>query len=387
MTQMGTSADDECGAGHSCFEQHKRNSVKHGVSTSYTPFSSYASDGPSTRRVFHGTLGVLQASQMGKEKGSHVVKLAPDLPAINLPPSVRVISQREFHQNAAHFNGTSDNAAKDMLPVLPPTSTECVYTQLNLFPDRSAIDRLQQHGIINRSAMEDAAEQDFSMHPLLFQHPREVHSSYSHPVENLNSHSRSYDLFPFEKVQVEKSNKQTADGVERALVNANTIDFHPLLQRTEPPVDNQLTVREVSTSHCERENSIDLQASTSACQRENNIDLDIHLCSSMDFRNAEDIRSTISKYSIQPEGSLIASISNLEPVNAYHEVQEPSEEAMQGIVMEQEELTDSEEDIQHVEFECEEMDDSEEEQVQDAEPCSTENKVMIGVISGSIINL
>jgi hypothetical protein len=60
---------------------------------------------------------------------------------------------------------------------------------------------------------------------------------------------------------------------------------------------------------------------------------------------------------------------------------------MQGIVMEQEELTDSEEDIQHVEFECEEMDDSEEEQVQDAEPCSTENKVMIGVISGSIINL
>jgi hypothetical protein len=40
-----------------------------------------------------------------------------------------------------------------------------------------------------------------------------------------------------------------------------------------------------------------------------------------------------------------------------------------------------------VEFECEEMDDSEEELVQDAEPCSTENKVMIGVISGSIINL
>ncbi|KAM0907285.1 hypothetical protein ACQ4PT_016228 [Festuca glaucescens] len=330
MIQMGTSADEECGAGHGCFEQHNRNRMKHGVSSSYTPISSYISLGPSTKRGFGGILG--------KEKGSHVVKLAPDLPAINLPPSVRVISQMEFHQNAAHLIGTSDNAAKD------------VYTQLNLFPDHSASDRLQQRGIINGSAIEDGAEQDFPMHPLLFQHPREVHSSYSHPVENLN--------------------QQTTDGMAGAPVNANTIDFHPLLQRTEGEMHG-----EASTSRCERENIIDLQASTSACERESNIDLDIHLCSSMDFRNAEDIRSTITKFSIQPEGSIIASISNLEPVNAFHHnVKEPSEGAMQGIVMEQEELTDSEEDIQHVEFECEEMDDSEEEQVQDAEPCSTENK-------------
>uniref|UniRef100_A0ACD5Y2P6 Uncharacterized protein n=4 Tax=Avena sativa TaxID=4498 RepID=A0ACD5Y2P6_AVESA len=378
MTQMGTSADDECGAGHGCFEQHNRNSMKHGLSTSYTPFSSYASDVPSTKSVF------------GKEKGSRVVKLAPDLPAINLPPSVRVISQMEFHQNAAHFSGTSDNAAKDMPPVLPPTITGSGYTQLNLFPDHSANDRLQQHGIINGSATEDGAEQDFPMHPLLFQHPQEVHSSYSHPVKNLiNSHSRSYDLSPFEKVQVEKSNKQTTDGMEGAPVNANTIDFHPLLQRTEvemhgeaPEEDchqfanqSDYPIREASTSRREWENSIDLQASTSACERENNIDLGIHLCSSMNFRNANDIRSTISQSSIQPEGSIIASISNLEPVYAsHHDVQEPSEEAMQGIVMEQEELTDSEEDIQHVEFECEEMDDSEEEQAQDAEPHSTANK-------------
>jgi hypothetical protein len=267
MMQMGTSADDECGAGHGCFEQH--NSMKHGVSTSYTPFSSYASDGPSTKSVF------------GKEKGSHVVKLAPDLPAINLPPSVRVISQMEFHQNAAHFNGTSDNAAKDMLPVLPPTITGPVYTQLNLFPDHSANDRLQQHGIINGSATEDGAEQDFPMHPLLFQHPREVHSSYSHPVKNLNSHSRSFDLSPFEKVQVEKSNNQTTDDMEGAPVNANTIDFHPLLQRTEVEMHGEAPeedchqfanqsdhpIREASTSRREWENSIDLQASTRACER------------------------------------------------------------------------------------------------------------------------
>jgi hypothetical protein len=49
---------------------------------------------------------------------------------------------------------------------------------------------------------------------------------------------------------------------------------------------------------------------------------------------------------------------------------------MQGIVMEQEELSDSEEDCQHVEFECKEMDDSEEEQDQAVKDSLFQNKVM-----------
>uniref|UniRef100_A0ACD5XXY5 Uncharacterized protein n=1 Tax=Avena sativa TaxID=4498 RepID=A0ACD5XXY5_AVESA len=191
-----------------------------------------------------GTLDELQASHLCKEKGRHVVKLAPDLPPVNLAPSVCVTSQMELHQKVAHFNGTSDNAANDLFPVPPPIFTECVYTQLNFFPNHSTSNRSQQHGMCNGNAIEDGAEQDFPMHPLLFQHPREVLSSYSHPGENL-------------------------------------------------------------------------------------------------------IR---------------------------HDIEQPSKEEMHGIVMEQEELSDSEEDSEHVEFECEEIDDSEEEQVQDAEPCLTENK-------------
>ncbi|KQJ88273.1 uncharacterized protein LOC100833724 [Brachypodium distachyon] len=402
MRQTGNSLDDECGAAHGCFEQDNRNGRKHGVSASYIPFSSCASDGPSSsKRVSGGTLDELQGS-LRKEKGGHVVKLAPDLPPVNLPPSVRVISQKEFHQSAAHFNGTSDNTAKDLFPVPPPTFTESVYRQLNLFPDHSTSDRLQQHVVNNRNTVDDGAEQDFPMHPLLFQFPQEVNLSYSHPVQNLISNSRNYDLFPFEKVQVEKSNRQTTDDMEEgAPSNANTIDFHPLLQRTEaemheevpeedghqfanqsdcrmrkPPVDDQSTARQASTSPCEGEHRIDLQASISPCGRENNIDLDIHLCSSTDFMSAKDFRST--KSSIQPEGSMKdrASISIIEPGNvcSYHDTEGPSEEAIQGIVMEQEELSDSEEDSQHVEFECEEMDDSEEEQAQGTEPCLTQNK-------------
>jgi hypothetical protein len=60
---------------------------------------------------------------------------------------------------------------------------------------------------------------------------------------------------------------------------------------------------------------------------------------------------------------------------------------MQGIVMEQEELSDSDEDNQHVEFECEEMDDSEEEQVQGPEASPIQNKVMFASTSVSIIVL
>uniref|UniRef100_A0ACD5ZQ20 Uncharacterized protein n=1 Tax=Avena sativa TaxID=4498 RepID=A0ACD5ZQ20_AVESA len=307
--------------------------------------------------------------------------------------------------------GTSDNAANDLFPVPPPTFTECVYTQLNSFPDRSTSDMSQQHGICNGNAIEDGAEQDFLMHPLLFQHPREVLSSYSHPCENLIRHTRNYDVFPFEKVQVEKSNKQSTDGMEGAPANADTI-FHPLLQRTvdemleevpekdchqfanqsdcgmrEPPVDDQSTVRETSTNPCVRENSTDLQASTRTCEREINIDVDIPLCYSTDFRNAKDFRSTVSKSSCQPEVSMKdrASASILEPGNACcrRDIEQPSKEEMRGIVMEREELSDSEEDSEHVEFECEEIDDSEEEQVQDAEPCLTENKEEPTVICSS----
>ncbi|XP_047094184.1 uncharacterized protein LOC124706564 [Lolium rigidum] len=322
MMQTGTRPDDECGAAHGCFDQHSRNSLRCGLSASYIPFSSCASDGPSTKRVFDGTLDELQASQIGKEKGSHVVKLAPDLPAVNLPPSVRIIPQKEFDQNAAHFNGTSDNAEKDLFPVSPPTFTECVYTQLNLFPDHSTSDRLEQHGTLNGSVIEDGYEQDFLMHPL---------------NENL-SHSRNYDLFPFENVPVEKSNKQ------KAPANANTVDFHPLLQRTEAEMHG-----EVPEEVCHQ------------------------------FANQSDCHvKSISKLSTPLHGSIKgrASISNLDPGNAcsHRGIEEPSEEAMQGVVMEQEELSDSEEDSQHVVFECEEIDDSEEEQVKDAEPCLTGNK-------------
>lgn len=401
VMQSGTGHDEECGATGSYVEPRKGSGKQLDVSTSYIPFVSCTSDGTSSVRVPSTTpptvscvsLDQLQASRFCNEKGSCVVKLAPDLPPVNLPPSVRVISQVAFHPNTTHFNGSLDNAAKNMYHVPPLPFTERAYRQLNLFPDHSATSRLQQNRISNENNTEDGAEQDFQMHPLLFQYPRDVLSSCSHPVQNLINHSRKYDTYPFEKVQVERNNQTTGSisNGNRSTVNANTIDFHPLLQRTEIEIHDDVPEDDyqhsVNQSECNMrevqadDQSIAGQASTS--QRENNIDLNINLCSPMEFRNANDFRDTVSKSNVQDIGCRKdkASVSELEVVKAcsYHCIQEPNEESLQGIVMEQEELSDSEEDSQHVEFECEEMDDSEEEQVQGVEASLIQNKVMAGI--------
>ncbi|XP_015698709.1 uncharacterized protein LOC102703742 isoform X2 [Oryza brachyantha] len=386
MMQSSSSLCEESAVAGDSAEQQKGNSANFDATASYFPFSSCASDGLSSKQKVQqgGSLDRPQPSQFCQEKGSCVVKLAPDLPPVNLPPSVRVISQVAFHQNPTQLKGTSDSVAKDLFPVPPPPFTESVYRQLNLFPDHSTSVRLHQNGISNGNNTEDGAEQDFQMHPLLFQYPREVLSSYSHPVQNLINHSR--DLFPFEKIQTEKSNNPTTDSIEaRTPVNANTIDFHPLLQRTEvdmfggapgndcnqPCNQSEGNMREAPPD----DQSTDRQKSTSPCEKENNIDLDIHLCSSRDFINGKDLRGTCSKLNDRAEGSRKdkASVSELE-VSSHHGIDESNEESMQGIVMEQEELSDSEEDSQHVEFECEEMDDSDEDQVQGVNPLLAQHK-------------
>jgi hypothetical protein len=277
-----------------------------------------------------------------------------------------------------------------MYPVPPLTSfTESADRQLNMFPDHRANSRLQQNGISSDNATEDGAEQDLQMHPLLFQYPRDV-TSYSHPVQNLINQSRKYDLFPFEKVRVERSNNQITGSTENGTVNANTIDFHPLLQRTEvdvhnevPEYDNNLDCHQSDNNMSEipvDDQSIAGQASTSPSERETSIDLNIHLCSPTVINGSNDFRSSFSRSNVQDEISRKdkSSVPELEVVNSYSHycIQEPNEESMQGIVMEQEELSDSEEDSQHVEFECEEMDDSEEEQVQCPEASPIRNKVM-----------
>jgi hypothetical protein len=375
VMQSSTGHEEECGATGTYVEPRKGNGSKSDkVTTSYIPFISGTPDGLSSARVPSntpstlpcGSVDQLQASRFCKEKGSCVVKLAPDLPPVNLPPSVRVISQVAFHPNATHFNGSLNNTVKDMYHVPPLPFIESAYRQLNLFPDRGTGSRLQKNGILIENNTDDGAEQDFQMHPLLFQYPRDVLSSCSHPVQNLIDHSRTYDIYPFDKVQV--ANNQTTDSTStgnRSTVNDNTIDFHPPLQRTEVEMHDEVPEDDYQQHSGNQPEcnmweaqvdcqAIDGQASTSFGPRESSIDLNINLSSPMEFKN--DFRDTVWKSNGQDIGCRKdkASISELEVVKScsHHCIQELNEESMQGVVMEQEELSDSEEDCQHVEFEC-----------------------------------
>ncbi|KAG0453511.1 hypothetical protein HPP92_024815 [Vanilla planifolia] len=67
---------------------------------------------------------VRQSYRARKTKGLRVVKLAPDLPPVNLPPSVRVISQSAFkiYHSQPHHSSINHNALKDQTLGVPPVA-------------------------------------------------------------------------------------------------------------------------------------------------------------------------------------------------------------------------------------------------------------------------
>ncbi|KAJ3693465.1 hypothetical protein LUZ60_008945 [Juncus effusus] len=202
-----------------------------------------------------------------RNRGQRVVKLAPDLPAVNLPKSVRVISRSALNltPNPRFQNPGFKNPPKP----------------LNLFPNCK-----------NRET-DSRSDSDFQMHPLLFQSVPDREFVY-------RSVEQRSDL-----------NGTTSFGrfCEEVPESSRTVDFHPLLQRNE---------------------------------ESQKIDLNIQLYSSVLGNNAG------------MEG-VDANVAQLEKeiIN--------EESSVQGIVMEQEELSDSEEEeeeTENVEFEREEMEDS-----------------------------
>ncbi|XP_072979372.1 uncharacterized protein [Typha angustifolia] len=202
---------------------------------SHNNSSSNAKSSPAGSRL------VSLPSQAHKRKGARVVKLAPDLPPVNLPPSVRVISQSAFqglHPSPSYSN-ISNNVPKDNASVLPRATTEDIHRvspgkQLKLFSDNGAEVILQQDGDVPKSrAKENSTESEFQMHPLLFQlHEDQFSSYYSTGLTNISS---GYNFLTRSKVQVDRRSDDinTASQTKEAPGDMHTIDFHPLLRRTE----------------------------------------------------------------------------------------------------------------------------------------------------------
>lgn len=267
---------------------------------------------------------------------SRVVKLAPDLPPVNLPPTVRIMSQSAFSK---YQDEASSKARQNVVLSHPRTS------------------QLDERNSVRSNTTSDVVEKcdsDLQMHPLLFQDHEDESLPY-YPLNASGVSSCSFDFFPNNSPQLNVNlfhyshhAKHTLNFFNNSLKSKElsssltAVDFHPLLQRTDdrngtpfisqPPADSSA----ISAVPCSP----------------NELDLDIRLSSSiLGKENGSSARES-GPTEMQPTNGLVEENGN-----------NPSSPGARNdeIVMEQEELSDSEDEemAESVEFECEEMTDTE----------------------------
>ncbi|XVF40757.1 hypothetical protein PTKIN_Ptkin01aG0140900 [Pterospermum kingtungense] len=358
-----------------------------------------------------------------KPNNLRIVKLAPDLPPVNLPPSVRVISESalKFYQCGAHTKvsatGDVDVGIGNMVS-FSDSAKSLMYKRDKSNPTKENVtnSHSEESGVVkDKSAAEEkSSHTDLQMHPLLFQAPEDGQVPY-YPLNCGTCASSSFSLYSGNQPQLNLSlfyNPQqanhTVDSLTKSLkmkesVSASCgIDFHPLLQRTDdsnselaiacstasPP----LGLDGKSAAPCDPSNAVQMKSvvhsysfatrsrPSSPNEKANELDLDIHLSSS-NKENAALSRDVIT-HPTNSSVSLLDSQNATEIQDTFYSssnkivsgvcapsvptkivgrcIDDPSDLSQPDIVMEQEELSDSDEEVEeHVEFECEEMADSE----------------------------
>ncbi|KAF6146056.1 hypothetical protein GIB67_033415 [Kingdonia uniflora] len=337
-----------------------------------------------------------------KKNVAQLVKLSPDLPPVNLPPSVRVISQSAFKS----YNGGSSQNTKvsdsgveteDLVLRLAEKKNPPIYlSNANICPENA------KSWMGPPAPKEKSAESEFHMHPLLFQAPTNASTFNFLPANQLNSN------FHFCKPPEVGLSAYMSMRSKESLSSSYAVNFHPLLQRTDI-----LDHDSVSRGHLTNVPQDTIPEPNSSYEKENELDLEIHLSSShkkdrvLENRDVSECnfngstinlleRSTIKENQIYhnlPHGSVVSSTqdcaSERDPLfgdhttvlvrrdtNRYTTEDNAGDSSLQEIVMEQEELSDSEEEIDdHVQFECEEMSDSEGEEPDSQHLVNSQHKV------------
>lgn len=196
-----------------------------------------------------------------RRNGAHLVKLAPELPAVNLPASVRVISESAFKSSqcgasmkvSATGGGTGDAGKENIIPQLPHVANLRTTNSAKTNKDRSSqvtdnvTDSLpaDSAGVHDTFVVEESStDSDLQMHPLLFQAPEDGRLPY-YPLNCSTGTSSSFSFFSGNQPQLNLSlfhnPHQTSHVVDcfnkSSKIKESTpascnIDFHPLLQRT-----------------------------------------------------------------------------------------------------------------------------------------------------------
>ncbi|KZV38799.1 hypothetical protein F511_20338 [Dorcoceras hygrometricum] len=212
---------------------------------------------------------ILRPYRARRSNSARLVKLAPDLPPVNLPPSVRVMSQSAFQSsqaaisskisgNYSRYDGKVANGVpevgvfkKSRLDYLVKSGQ----VMKNLTKD---IASNQQSKHSDKCVADERADPDLQMHPLLFQPPQDGRLPYC-PGSCSPSPSSSFSLFPGNQTQLDlnlfHNPRHISDAVNflskssippRRNSSSSNVNFHPLLQNNDAdsiaalPASNQL---------------------------------------------------------------------------------------------------------------------------------------------------
>ncbi|KAF4399845.1 hypothetical protein G4B88_021059 [Cannabis sativa] len=354
-----------------------------------------------------------------RSNGTHLVKLAPDLPPVNLPPSVRVVSQSSFRSSfhgaslsVAAASGTCDIERDNLMSQLPNARSLGIHdltkaggNNINAPNDRHTSLQIEESRLNKDKCVDDerSTDSDLQMHPLLFQAQENGHLPY-YPLNCSTSDSSSFSFFPGNQPQLNLSllhnpHQENHVGSFTKLLKskestslAQNIDFHPLLQRNDYLPSDFISsggkcMQLQRPLHDALIVNTDPLAAGRSLEKANELDLEIHLSSTSrkedswgkgattrnlakSTTNAQVSRSTMNNQngnnsfyqhtenSSSHSQPVTGGSSSGVPSNTIDEYMDDiDDQSHQEIVMEQEELSDSDEE--NVEFECEEMTDSE----------------------------
>ncbi|KAI3716892.1 hypothetical protein L1987_68106 [Smallanthus sonchifolius] len=284
---------------------------------------------------------------------SRLVKLAPDLPPVNLPSTVRIMSQSAFSK---YQDEASSMVRQNVVLSQPRTGQQ---------DERNSV----RCSTSDNNAAEKG-DSDLQLHPLLFQDHEDGSLPY-YPLNGSASSSSSFDFFPNNPPQLNlnlfrysNQAKHTVNFFNNSLKSKELTssltgaDFHPLLQRSDDGNGpSSGTPLDLSTANPTAVNAVP--------RSPNELDLDIRLSSVARKENGASAREP-GTTETQPSGSHgLAEENGNDPYLGPGSVGVRHDE----IVMEQEELSDSEDDdmAESVEFECEEMTDTEGEDGSDSD--------------------
>ncbi|CAI0468323.1 unnamed protein product [Linum tenue] len=291
-----------------------------------------------------------------KKIGTRLVKLAPELPTVNLPPSVRVLSESAFRSNhsgaISRVSSTKPGSGKD-----------------------DSAPQLLEDERVNDSELQ--------MHPLLFKSSEAEGSLYNPSKSTTAGSSSSFSFFsgnpPHLNLSLFHNPRHVGDCSAKSIRTeecsssaSGGIDFHPLLQQADDGNSNLV----MPVLNIYQSNAI------GPIEKGHELDLEIHLSSASRNKKNRVTRdgggsvnqSTSAKGTIKRPMAKDSRVSGatdssrLESNNADSStsskgrsyIEDMGCQSLQEIVMEQEELSDSDEEFEeNVEFECEEMADSE----------------------------